>query len=152
MKSKSLWWYLATLHPVGQYKGRGTWASLFTYIIAYGISYGSFGWGVQCTIATITALVSIGIISQALIFFTTQDPKEIVFDELVGSLVALIGITAYSKWYAISFCLFRFFDITKLGGIAYTEKLPGAWGIVVDDVLAGLYASIGTVLVFLFTS
>ena len=91
-----------------------------------------------------------------------HDAPEANFDEVVGQLIALFPVAIiYSldpKTYVrldqilmffqitlVSFGLFRFFDILKPLGIKRIEKLPGGWGVMLDDILAAVYA----VLVFL---
>ena len=75
-----------------------------------------------------------------------KDPKEVVVDEFAGQFVALLGIIYTSNISYIltsllfSFLLFRFFDITKIGPIKKFEKLPGAFGIITDDLAAGICA------------
>lgn len=71
-----------------------------------------------------------------------KDPQLIVIDEIVGFLVA--NFLAPPRFSALlwSFVLFRFFDIAKVFPTNRLEKLPGGAGIVLDDVMAGLYAFI----------
>lgn len=70
-----------------------------------------------------------------------SDPQYIVIDEWAGMLVTLIIVPKDNlQAILLAFMLFRFFDITKPGPVAWAEKLPGAWGIVADDVIAGLFA------------
>lgn len=70
------------------------------------------------------------------------DPSEVVIDEVVGMMVTL----AYLPWSFISiglgFLLFRVFDIIKPPPARQLERLPGGWGIVMDDVVAGIYANL----------
>lgn len=67
------------------------------------------------------------------------DPKWIVIDEWAGQSIALLGISVLQpELIALSFILFRFFDISKLGPIRKAEELPGAIGIMADDIVAGL--------------
>ncbi|MED5248553.1 MAG: phosphatidylglycerophosphatase A [Candidatus Neomarinimicrobiota bacterium] len=47
----------------------------------------------------------------------------------------------------MGFLLFRFFDITKLGPVKYFEKMPGAWGVMTDDLVAG-FISLAIILIF----
>jgi phosphatidylglycerophosphatase A len=71
-----------------------------------------------------------------------RDPDYIVIDELIGLLVATTGHDL-DKWNIVkAFILFRAFDILKPYPIRKVERLPGACGIIADDVLAGIYASI----------
>ena len=75
------------------------------------------------------------------------DPSEVVIDEVVGMMVTL----AYLPWSFVSiglgFLLFRVFDILKPPPARQLESLPGGWGIVIDDVVAGVYANLALRLV-----
>lgn len=76
------------------------------------------------------------------------DPSAVVLDETVGQWVALAVWTWVSPTsltlanLAISFLLFRLFDVVKPWPIRRLERLPGGWGIVADDVAAGLAAGL----------
>lgn len=70
------------------------------------------------------------------------DPGRIVIDEVCGQLVALAFLPAGWLPVGLSFALFRFFDIIKPWPIRTLEKLPGGWGIMADDVGAGLAAAL----------
>jgi phosphatidylglycerophosphatase A len=69
------------------------------------------------------------------------DPGQIVVDEVCGQLLALAFLPAAWVPVIVSFVLFRFFDILKPGPIRMLEKLPGGWGIMADDIGAGLAAA-----------
>lgn len=69
-----------------------------------------------------------------------HDPQFVVIDEVAGQWIALLGSSASLKHGLIAFILFRLFDITKPFPVRQLEKLPKGWGIVFDDVAAGLYA------------
>jgi phosphatidylglycerophosphatase A len=69
-----------------------------------------------------------------------HDPQFVVIDEVAGQWIALLGSPADFRHGVIAFILFRLFDITKPFPVRHLEKLPGGWGIVFDDVAAGLYA------------
>ncbi len=70
------------------------------------------------------------------------DPSEVVVDEAVGQLIALFLVPISLPWIVAAFFLFRFFDIFKPFPIRRLERLPGGFGIVIDDVAAGIYANI----------
>jgi phosphatidylglycerophosphatase A len=72
-----------------------------------------------------------------------KDPQIVVIDEVIGQWIALAGAAAYSPaaWIA-AFLLFRTFDIWKPWPVRQLEKLPGGTGIVMDDVMAGIYAAL----------
>ena len=82
-----------------------------------------------------------------------KDPSIFVIDEVVGYWVAVlifwIGMGAYSVPYLIIlFVLFRFFDITKLGPIKKMEEIEGGQGILLDDVVAGVFAGVVALAIF----
>jgi phosphatidylglycerophosphatase A len=71
-----------------------------------------------------------------------HDAHPIVVDEVVGMLAAVVGIGRLAEpnpalLLFLAFALFRFFDIVKPFPIGASQRLPGGWGIVVDDLLAG---------------
>ena len=69
--------------------------------------------------------------------FGQHDPQCVVIDEVVGMPLALVGIAPVWWLVLIGFAAFRLFDIWKPFPIRQSQKLPGGWGIVVDDLLAG---------------
>ena len=70
------------------------------------------------------------------------DPQWIVIDEVVGLWITLAVVPLNIIWYVIGFGLFRFFDIFKPWPVSWADRhVPGALGIMLDDVLAGIYAA-----------
>jgi len=68
----------------------------------------------------------------------TSDPQWIVIDEWAGLYLALFGIAPLEwRWVFFAFVLFRIFDAVKIGPVGWAESLPGAWGIMADDLVAG---------------
>ena len=77
-----------------------------------------------------------------------HDHPSIVIDEWCGVWIAVIGFGAGDQWFVIAgFILFRLFDITKPWLVGRAEKLPGSWGVMMDDVVAGIFARIILLLV-----
>ncbi len=79
----------------------------------------------------------------------STDPHPVVIDEISGQMISLLPvfITAFTlergwKYVVMGFILFRVFDIWKPWPIRRAEKLPGGWGIMADDWLAGIYAAV----------
>jgi phosphatidylglycerophosphatase A len=72
-----------------------------------------------------------------------KDPQIVVVDEVVGQWIALAGASHLNltSW-AAAFVLFRTFDIWKPPPVRQLERLPGGTGIVLDDVMAGVYAAL----------
>ena len=72
-----------------------------------------------------------------------EDPRSVVWDEILGYLIAMTAAPAGWRWVVAGFLLFRFFDILKPWPIRSVERrLKGGLGIVLDDVLAGVMALI----------
>lgn len=71
-----------------------------------------------------------------------HDPGAIVIDEFAGLWIALLGFGQQPLWALLGFGLFRLFDIAKPWPVSWADQaLPGAWGVMVDDLLAGGYAA-----------
>ena len=88
------------------------------------------------------ALFSIWIAHQADKQFAVKDAQEIVIDEVAGIVVTFVAVPVVPLTLILGFILFRFFDIVKIPPIRQSQRLRGGWGIVVDDLLAGLFANI----------
>lgn len=72
-----------------------------------------------------------------------EDPSRVVVDEMVGVWIALLAVSDGNMYYALAaLVLFRLFDIFKPLGIRAMEKLKGGIGVMMDDVLAGVYSFI----------
>src|ERR1700749_4971707 len=71
-----------------------------------------------------------------------KDPARVVIDEVAGMCISLLFVPVTIKYVIVALILFRFFDIVKPLFIRKLEKLPSGWGIMLDDVLAGVYANI----------
>jgi phosphatidylglycerophosphatase A len=75
--------------------------------------------------------------------FQTPDSSRIVIDEIVGFMITMIGIPVNGYWLVIGFLLFRFFDISKLPPANIIDaKVKNGWGVMLDDVVAGVYGNI----------
>ena len=71
-----------------------------------------------------------------------HDASPIVIDEVLGQMIALWFVPRTWPWLLAGFVLFRLFDVWKPLGANDAQKLPGGWGIVLDDVMAGTYAAV----------
>ena len=78
-----------------------------------------------------------------------EDPSRVVVDEMVGTWIALLAVPEGAHWgYMLAaFVLFRFFDIVKPLGVRKMESLPSGFGIIADDILAGIY---GFIVIYLY--
>jgi len=91
--------------------------------------------------------------------FDSNDPEEIVVDEFVGQMLPLLSFPIYETLYLLpkfyycvaAFILFRLFDILKPFPINYVDNnVEGALGIILDDILAGIYTIIILTIFFFF--
>jgi phosphatidylglycerophosphatase A len=78
-----------------------------------------------------------------------KDSNRVVIDEVLGMQVSLIWVPVDWKYVLIAFILFRFFDIVKPLLIRRAEALPSGWGVMADDLLAGIYSNIVLQLIIL---
>jgi phosphatidylglycerophosphatase A len=75
--------------------------------------------------------------------FKQADSSHIVIDEIVGMMVTMIGIPVTQYWLLVGFILFRFFDIVKLPPANIADrKLKNGWGVMLDDIAAGIYGNV----------
>jgi len=135
---------LATLFGVGRLTpGPGTWGSVATVII-----WALVSWRIPPearTWATITAVIAVTIVgipaaTRVVRASGLKDPQFVVIDEVAGQLVALIAVPLAWKTFLAGLILFRVFDILKPPPVRQLEHLPEGFGIVMDDLGAGLYA------------
>jgi len=75
-----------------------------------------------------------------------HDAGKINIDEVVGMLLAALGTGGGTLSLILAFLLFRVFDVVKPFPADTAQSLPGGWGVMVDDVVAGLYAAVATLL------
>ena len=147
-------YYFVTLLIFGDsvQKYRGTWASLFTvlflFIIIYFLKISVF---IVSILLLIILFYSYFAITTTLKDFKDSDPQEIVIDEFVGQSIPIIlfeifhGDINYSAYEALQiylwfFLLFRVFDGLKPFPIDYVDKkFKNSFGILFDDILAGIY-------------
>jgi phosphatidylglycerophosphatase A len=99
--------------------------------------------GVGALLLTIAVLLPIAIWSSGVVARETasHDPQIVVVDEVVGMLIACLWLPSTTLGYAIAFLLFRAFDQVKPFPARRAERLAGGYGIVMDDVFAGLWAA-----------
>lgn len=72
------------------------------------------------------------------------DPRNVVVDEVAGQLLSFVFVAPLDWQLALAgFVLFRLFDVLKPWPVHLAERLPRGWGIMADDLLAGLYAATG---------
>jgi phosphatidylglycerophosphatase A len=144
---KTLWaWTVATFFGAGLGRpGPGTWGSVAAVLL----------WGMYAAflhpsphalllvlLAGVALSIGLGVPAATLAARESgrHDPQFVVIDEVAGQWIALLGSPADWRHALIVLALFRLFDITKPFPARQLERLPEGWGIVFDDVAAGLYA------------
>ncbi|MFY7898565.1 MAG: phosphatidylglycerophosphatase A [Chitinophagaceae bacterium] len=142
---------LASCIGIGYLKGGGTIAALVTCLlwlfclpehtnnnITLAITFLVTAYGIYC--------------SNIVEPFWGKDSSKVVIDEIAGMCVTLIAVPNNVKAVFVGFVLFRFFDITKPLFIRKLEKLPGGLGVMLDDLLAGIYANMLLQIIVAYTN
>ena len=119
----------------------GTFGSLPGLLICFGMSKIGLGYAILFTF--VLTGVAIVIAQQAKELIGGRDPSSIVIDETAGMVVTLLGIPVTPLSLVLGFLVFRAFDILKPFPIHFLDqRVPGGAGIVLDDVMAGLYGNL----------
>lgn len=129
-------------------KAPGTLGSLLFLPVIYGTYALYHVWGLA-VLAVVASLLSLWAAPAAVRIYG-DDPSEFIMDECAGQTLVFVGSVAFGitlnfTCLILGFLLFRLFDITKPLGIKRIEKFRGKYGILYDDLLAGIYASVGLI-------
>lgn len=131
---------VATLGPVGRVpEAPGTAGSLVALATWMAVGLPG-GWGVWGSLGGL-GLLAVAAGGEAARELGKPDPPEVVIDEVVGMALALALVPAGIGAAFAAFAAFRALDVAKPFPVPWLERLPGGWGIVADDVGAGLYAA-----------
>ena len=130
--------FIATLGPVGSAPlAPATAASAVVVLVGYFVPVPALGVALLLVLlCAALAVWSAGESEKAL----GHDAKPIVIDEVVGQSLALLFVPHTPLAFLAAFVLFRAFDVLKPLGAREIQRLPGGWGVVADDVVAGLTA------------
>jgi len=145
-KKTRLAWTIATFFGAGLGKpGPGTWGSVAAVLLwaAYDFVFHPTAQALLIALlAGIALTLILGIPASTIVARESgrHDPQFVVVDEAAGQWIALLSSPFDLRHALIALILFRLFDITKPFPVRQLEKLPEGWGIVLDDVGAGLYA------------
>lgn len=122
-------------------KAPGTFGSLLGLALVYALSFMS--WPIFFAFSIIYCALSLWATGLYLDLTGTKDPKEVVCDEVMGVLITFFLVPVTSMTLIFGFVMFRFFDILKPYPISYFDKkVPGATGVMADDIVAGLFVNI----------
>lgn len=134
----------------------GTWGSLAALPMGYGLHVAG---GFPLLLIATVAVFLVGVWATRVMTEgqDNHDPSEIVIDEVAGQFVALWALS-YPAWahdipvhalwpgWISAFVLFRLFDITKPWLVGWADRRDDALGVMLDDIIAGVFAAIGVVL------
>ncbi len=116
----------------------GTFAAIPLVIISHRLTSIT-----QPVVAVVFVTFAAYIAGRAEILFEDRDARPIVIDEMAGFLITLLWLPLNFLTLCLGFFLFRLFDIVKPPPIrTVVKRLHGGWGIVLDDVLAGIFANV----------
>lgn len=148
-KSKTGWaWNLGTFFGIGRlHPGPGTWGSLAGLVLWLAAGYWlrptrehlAVGTAIAAAVLLVTGIRASAIVAQEA---GTDDPGFVVVDEVVGQWIALIGAAAQPRDWLLAFLLFRAFDILKPPPARQFDRMHSGFGIMMDDVAAGVYAMV----------
>lgn len=120
-------------------KAPGTWGSLVGLLLVYLLNY--FSLPVYLTITVFLFMIGTFSAGEAEKILDNHDPGIVVIDEIVGMLITMIAVPLSPLTMLLGFFLFRFFDIVKPFPVnIFDQRFHGGLGIMLDDVMAGIYS------------
>ena len=137
---------ILTFFNLGRIKyAPGTFASLFTVIVLYFLPIDDY--------LHLFLIVFIGVVGFVSCYlynknYNQRDESFIVIDEILGMLIALYLLPKQILYYLVAFILFRFFDILKPSIISQVEDSKYGTGIMLDDIISGIFAFAITYIIF----
>ena len=135
-----IWTAMATLGPIGRMRpAPGSWGSAAALLA--GVALVSAGaWLLEIAVVIVCIL---GVAASQRYEEATgrKDASEVVIDEVAGQWIALLVVPLDWRWVLAAFIFFRLFDIIKPGPVRMAEALPGGWGVMADDIVAGVMAA-----------
>jgi phosphatidylglycerophosphatase A len=135
--------FIATGGGIGYIKkGSGTVAAFLMCVVWY-FSFRNYSPNNWLVAGLIIIIFVVGIWSSTAVEkIWGKDSSKVVIDEIGGMCVSLFLLPFCVPYIIIGFVLFRFFDIAKPLFIRRSEALPGGWGVMADDLLAGIFANL----------
>ncbi len=124
----------------------GTWASFFTGLIIF---FAFKHLSIFLYLFLLLSFFILGSLGADSITkrYEVEDPRWIVLDEVIGMMISLLplyyNVVFNYKVFVVAFFLFRFFDILKPFPVSWADRnIKNGWGVMLDDVLAGIYSAI----------
>lgn len=141
---------IASVFGIGHIKGGGTVASIVTCLILYLLWQPTGYHQLYLFIATLLVIILGIYVGNKVEAEWGKDSYRVVIDEVAGMMVTMLFIPNDVYYLLAGLVLFRFFDIVKPLYIRRMEALPGGTGVMMDDILAGVYANIILQIVLFF--
>ena len=133
----TVWRFVATFFYLGKLPfAPGSWGSLGALLLWLLLPV---TFSIHLTIIVILFVMGIYSSNKMANYMEDPDPSEVVIDEVVGMGISLFMLPHSLELYLLAFILFRILDIIKPLFIHRIQNLSGGWGIMLDDVLAGLF-------------
>ncbi len=131
---------IATFFGIGYFPvAPGTAATAAGVGVAFILAASPFWYGFVLVLAIVLGIISAQHIEKQ---SKQKDPGIVVIDEVAGIMLSLAFLPLTPAVMVSGFFLFRAFDMFKIYPINKLESLPGGWGIMLDDLMAGLYTNI----------
>ncbi len=126
----------------------GTWGSAVGLLLAWPW-WGGSSVGLQVAAAAIVLVLGVWAGEEVAYRLGDKDPSLVVIDEIAGMWVTLIALPWNPVTVTVGFFMFRLFDVFKPYPARDLERVPGGWGIMLDDIVAGIYANLAVRVVLL---
>lgn len=121
----------------------GTFGSLLGIVLYLAVLQVTTSLVPTAILLALATVIAIGVASRAEQLLDEHDSGKIVLDEIVGMAIALAGFPPTWTNIVVIFVLFRVLDIVKIWPASYCDrKMPGGAGVVLDDVVSGIYANL----------
>ena len=132
-----VWRFVATFFYLGKLPfAPGSWGSLGALLLWLLLPV---AFSIHLSVIVILFVLGVYSSNKMAKYLDDDDPSEVVIDEVVGMGISLFMLPHSFGLYLLAFILFRIFDIVKPWFIYRIQNLSGGWGIMLDDVLAGLF-------------
>lgn len=130
---------IASIFGIGYIgKGGGTVAAIAAALLLYGLQL-----NIGLQILLVVLVMALGVWAGNKVEADWgKDSSKVVIDEVIGMFISMLFVPVTVPYLVAGLILFRFFDIAKPLGVRSMEKFSGGWGVMMDDVLAGIYANV----------
>ncbi len=136
-------WFIGTGFGLGLMpKAPGTWGSLLGPPLVYLLQRALYTPTLYWAVSLCLILLAGPICGRAARFFGEKDPGPVVLDEIVSFVLVFAAVRVTWTTAVLGFLWFRIFDISKPWPAHRLEALPGGWGVLADDLAAGVYAGL----------